>query len=340
MVGDQAERPANVGLTIVSGTMPSLTRRFNVRIPLRDGITLSADLTLPGGAARARGGEQDTVRQGGRAAVQPRDRVRHGRLRRRLRGRARARRLRRAVPALPQRRPGRLRRHRLGGRAGLVHRGRGHPRRQLRRPGSSGSPRWSTRRRCARWFAWSPPATRSSRRRRASPRRCTSTGSGWWTPRMPQYVENVNWTEVYRHRPLMTMDEAAGFVSPNWRAELAHRTLDEWWEPVRYQHRIGEVDVPVLHVSGWYDDEEIGTPANFAAMVAAGRDRQRLLMGPWGHAVNTHPHARRGGLRPERAHRPRRGRRRVSRRAREGDQARAGRRPGADLRDGGGRMAG
>ncbi len=27
--------------------MPEITRRFNVRIPLRDGITLSADLTLP-----------------------------------------------------------------------------------------------------------------------------------------------------------------------------------------------------------------------------------------------------------------------------------------------------
>ncbi len=36
-------------------------------------------------------------------------------------------------------------------------------------------------------------------------------------------------------------------------------TLDEWWEPVRYQHRIGEIDVPALHISGWYDDEEIGT---------------------------------------------------------------------------------
>jgi uncharacterized protein len=43
----------------------------------------------------------------------------------------------------------------------------------------------------------------------------------------------------------------------------------------------------VLHISGWYDDEEIGTPANFAAMVAAGRAGQRLLMGPWGHVVNT-----------------------------------------------------
>ena len=42
----------------------------------------------------------------------------------------------------------------------------------------------------------------------------------------------------------------------------------------------------MLHISGWYDDEEIGTPANFAAMTAAGRSGQRLLMGPWGHQVN------------------------------------------------------
>ena len=105
--------------------------------------------------------------------------------------------------------------------------------------------------------------------------------------RMPQFLDDVDWMAVYRHRPLLTMDEAAGFVSPNWRAELQHRTLDEWWEPVRYQHRITEVDVPVLHVSGWYDDQEIGTPANFTAMTAVGRAGQRLLMGPWGHDVNT-----------------------------------------------------
>jgi uncharacterized protein len=105
--------------------------------------------------------------------------------------------------------------------------------------------------------------------------------------RMPQFLDDVDWMAVYGHRPMATMDEAAGFVSPGWREELRHRTVDEWWEPVRYQHRIGEVGVPVLHISGWYDDEEIGTPANFAAMVGAGRAGQRLLMGPWGHAVNT-----------------------------------------------------
>jgi uncharacterized protein len=105
--------------------------------------------------------------------------------------------------------------------------------------------------------------------------------------RVPQYREQIDWMEVYQHRPLATMDEAAGFSSPNWQEEVRHNTLDEWWEPVRYQHRIGEIDVPVLHVSGWYDDEEIGTPANFAAMVAAGHAGQRLLMGPWGHQINT-----------------------------------------------------
>ncbi len=101
-----------------------------------------------------------------------------------------------------------------------------------------------------------------------------------------QYTEAVDWMKVYGHRPHIALDEAAGFSSELWREECRHQTLDDWWEPLRYQHRIAEVDVPVLHISGWYDDEEIGTPANFAAMAAAGRSGQRLLMGPWGHQVN------------------------------------------------------
>jgi len=102
-----------------------------------------------------------------------------------------------------------------------------------------------------------------------------------------QYRDDLDWMAVYAHRPLLTMDEAAGFVSQHWREQLAHQTLDDYWEPMRYQHRIGEIDVPVLHISGWYDDEEIGTPLNFSSLVSAGRAGQRLLMGPWGHAVNT-----------------------------------------------------
>jgi uncharacterized protein len=101
-----------------------------------------------------------------------------------------------------------------------------------------------------------------------------------------QYTEAVDWMDIYRHRPLIELDQAAGFRSELWREECRHQTLDEWWEPVRYQHRMAEVDVPVLHISGWYDDEEIGTPANFARLADSGRSGQRLLMGAWGHQVN------------------------------------------------------
>jgi putative CocE/NonD family hydrolase len=105
--------------------------------------------------------------------------------------------------------------------------------------------------------------------------------------RMVQHVADVDWESVYRHLPLMTMDEAAGFTSQNWRNQQSHPTLDEFWAPKRYQDRLGELDVPVLHISGWYDDEQVGTPVNFSRMVAGGAPNQQLLMGPWGHAVNT-----------------------------------------------------
>ena len=266
--------------------MPPLTRRFNVRIPLRDGVTLSADLTLPEALPAP-------------AVV---SRTPYGKTGERQSKRA-------SVFAT------------AGYAAVFVDvRGRGDSDGQFqpyRNDGPDGfdvigwvaAQDWCTGDVAThgasyggriQWLAAleHPPALRAMVCLVTPSDPFVETPTGVPTPmhinwfrmvdaRMPQYAENVNWAEVYQHRPLMTMDEAAGFVSPNWRAELAHRTLGEWWEPVRYQHRIGEVDVPVLHVSGWYDDEEIGTPANFAAMVAAGRDRQRLLMGPWGHAVNT-----------------------------------------------------
>jgi putative CocE/NonD family hydrolase len=108
---------------------------------------------------------------------------------------------------------------------------------------------------------------------------------------MMQYVDPLDWMEIYHHLPLATLDERAGFSSARWREDLAHPTLDAYWRPLCYQARLDEIDLPVLHISGWYDDEQIGTPLNFMGMAVKApadpaRHRQRLLMGPWGHRVN------------------------------------------------------
>lgn len=110
--------------------------------------------------------------------------------------------------------------------------------------------------------------------------------------RVTQNLDTTDWMSVYGHLPLESMDEAAGFHSEHWREDLRHTSLDPYWEPLCYQTRFEEIDLPVLHVSGWYDDEQIGTPLNFARLAESAateeaRRGQRLLMGPWGHAVNT-----------------------------------------------------
>ena len=110
--------------------------------------------------------------------------------------------------------------------------------------------------------------------------------------RYNQPMEAVDWTQVYEHLPLLTMDEQAGRHIPQWRAQIEHPQLDEFWEPLRYQQKFQRVNVPVLHISGWYDDEQIGTLLNFTGMTQGAatpqaRRGQRLIMGPWGHVVNT-----------------------------------------------------
>jgi len=109
--------------------------------------------------------------------------------------------------------------------------------------------------------------------------------------RMLQPMEVIDWEQIYQHLPLLTMDEQAGRVLNRWRTEIEHSQLDDYWKQICYQTRFEEVSFPVLHVSGWYDDEQVGTPLNYIGMTTRGaadaRNKQRLLMGPWGHAVNS-----------------------------------------------------
>lgn len=110
--------------------------------------------------------------------------------------------------------------------------------------------------------------------------------------RFNQPMEAVDWTQVYEHLPLSTMDERAGRFIPYWREQIEHARLDEYWEPLRYQQKFQRVNVPVLHISGWYDDEQIGTLLNFMGMIGRAatpqaRLSQRLIIGPWGHVVNS-----------------------------------------------------
>lgn len=123
-------------------------------------------------------------------------------------------------------------------------------------------------------------------------------GSVFWTMitwatlvhgRTNQDVGQYPWESLYRFRPLNKLDERLGLSSKAWQDWLAHPTKDEYWRRACYMHRMAELDVPALHICGWYDDDGISTYENFpsARKLAKSRGEQYVLIGPWPHATNT-----------------------------------------------------
>ena len=85
---------------------------------------------------------------------------------------------------------------------------------------------------------------------------------------------------VLHHLPLVELDvEAIGREVTCWRDWLAHPTDDGYWQSIR--HRPEAMTVPVFQQCGWYDAYPGATMRTFQAL--AGRVPQKVLMGPWSH---------------------------------------------------------
>jgi putative CocE/NonD family hydrolase len=97
--------------------------------------------------------------------------------------------------------------------------------------------------------------------------------------------------KIYEHLPLATMDQKFGRKSKTWQNWISHPSADDYWKKSFYQDKFDRIDVPALHISGWYDDDVIGTHINFTRMrekspSESSRKNQKLIIGPWPHHVN------------------------------------------------------
>lgn len=94
---------------------------------------------------------------------------------------------------------------------------------------------------------------------------------------------------AYRRLPL-TDQPAIGALVPAYREWLAHPERDAYWRATAIDDRYDQIAVPALHIGGWYDIFLAGTLRNYAelrkrAAGARARAGQRLIVGPWAHAV-------------------------------------------------------
>lgn len=69
---------------------------------------------------------------------------------------------------------------------------------------------------------------------------------------------------------------------------IEHHTYDDYWRRWSIDEDYGRIEVPALHIGGWYDIFLTGTVKNFQGLrtdadSAEARESQKLIVGPWAH---------------------------------------------------------
>lgn len=116
--------------------------------------------------------------------------------------------------------------------------------------------------------------------------------SGWIagnTPK-PAGVTPADMNEALLRLPLSDVDQAIGWPMPWLDGYLTHPEPNGFWTRLDLTQRLPELQLPVLHVVGYYDFFSRESVDNFVIMQQHARDpqtrqQQRLVLGPWDHGT-------------------------------------------------------
>jgi putative CocE/NonD family hydrolase len=109
------------------------------------------------------------------------------------------------------------------------------------------------------------------------------------TPK-PDGVTPADMNDALLRLPLSDVDEAIGWPMPWLDAYLTHPEPNGFWTRLDLTTRLPELQLPVLHVVGYYDFFSRESVDNFVLMQKQARDpatrrQQRLVLGPWDHGT-------------------------------------------------------
>lgn len=99
---------------------------------------------------------------------------------------------------------------------------------------------------------------------------------------------DVGWG--YRHLPVPDFPALPREQSAFYHRWLEHPDHDPFWHSLDLAPRYADIEVPALHLVGWFDKFRIGSTANYAGIRRQGgsvfaRENQRLVIGPWTHGI-------------------------------------------------------
>ncbi|WP_217589545.1 CocE/NonD family hydrolase [Lentibacillus saliphilus] len=104
----------------------------------------------------------------------------------------------------------------------------------------------------------------------------------------PENMERDDWDDVLKIRPLQDIPKRAlGLDVPFWNKWMAHQTDDAFWQASDWSRHKQAMSVPAMIVSGWYDDNGMGTTEALEVVADFESSNKKIILGPWMHNANT-----------------------------------------------------
>ena len=109
--------------------------------------------------------------------------------------------------------------------------------------------------------------------------------------RRAELIHDVdNMTEGFEFLPTKDFPGLDSGMAKYYYDWLAHPDFDDYWQALCVEDRHSEIDVPALHFGGWYDIFLGGTIRNYLGMKKYGANEiaksgQKLVIGPWAHGA-------------------------------------------------------
>ena len=100
-------------------------------------------------------------------------------------------------------------------------------------------------------------------------------------------MDQPNWDEILDYRPLQTIPERAlGYPVPFISELFDHEDLDDYWYRTSWKDRYAGGPVPALIMSGWFDDNGMGTTEALDLVKDWPEGSWKAVLGAWKHSGN------------------------------------------------------
>ena len=109
--------------------------------------------------------------------------------------------------------------------------------------------------------------------------------------RTGQSIDYHDWTNAFRALPVGDADLSAGRALGFFKDWIEHPAYDDYWNAIDVEDKWNEIEVPAFSMGGWFDLYSADAFTNFNGIRENGRTpearQSRLIVGPWPHALST-----------------------------------------------------